>query len=157
MSFVEPEVRDRLEMPPEVYDPIIDGLTRVIRGPGVRYDFYHATTGQRLFKGYPVDIAGKTGTAQGAANLPWNDSSVFGAFGLGADVPFTVLAYLEKSGYGSKAAAPVTKCIFLALSGRIRIDPVYVSDPLDLNGNLPAPAMILGSRSCLVGSAGLSD
>ncbi|MFM2182835.1 MAG: penicillin-binding protein 2 [Actinomycetota bacterium] len=157
MSYAKPVVRDELEMPPEVLDPIIEGLTRVIRGPGVRYDFYHATTGQRLFRGFTVDIAGKTGTAQGAANLPWNDSSVFGAFGLGPDVPFTTLAYLEKSGYGSKAAAPVAKCLYLALTGQIRIDPVYVSDPLDISSNLPAPPMILANRGCLDGSAGIRD
>ena len=31
--------------------------------------------------------------------------------------PYIVTAYLEKSGYGSQAAAPVVKCMFLALSG----------------------------------------
>ena len=35
-------------------------------------------------------------------------------------LPYTVVAYLEKSGYGSKAAAPVTKCMFLALVGQRR-------------------------------------
>ena len=53
-------------MPPEVLSPIIDGLHRVIRGKGVTYGSigYHATTGENLFKGFPLNIAGKTGTAQ---------------------------------------------------------------------------------------------
>jgi penicillin-binding protein 2 len=157
VSYVEPTVRDRLPMPDEVLMPLVEGLTRVIRGPGVRYDIYHATTGERLFRGFSVDIAGKTGTAQGAANLPWNDSSVFAAFGLNPNLPFTALAYMEKSGYGSKAAAPVTKCMFLALSGQTRVDPVYVSDPLDLTSTLPANPQILSNRSCLTGSSGIRD
>ena len=99
-----------IEMPPENRDPIIRGLQRVITGPGVDSDRYHSTTGEKLFASYSYDelpIAGKTGTAQGAASLPWNDSSAFGAFSLDPFRPFTVTAYLEKSGYGSRAAAPV--------------------------------------------------
>jgi penicillin-binding protein 2 len=146
-------------MPPEVLAPIIEGVTRVIRGPGTVYpgDFYHATTGETLFKNFPVEIAGKTGTAQGAASLPWNDSSVFGAFGLTPDVPYTVVAYLEKSGYGSKAAAPVVKCMFLALTDRVAKDPVQVSDPLDVASTIPAPPRQLSNTTCLGGSSGIKD
>ena len=67
-----------------------------------------------------MPIAGKTGTAQGAGSYPWNDSSAFGAFSLDASVPYTVVAYLEKAGYGAKAAGPVVKCMFLALSDPTR-------------------------------------
>jgi penicillin-binding protein 2 len=165
VSYERRVVRDQLEMPmAEVYRPIVDGLTRVIRGPGVFWGFNHETTGQRLFANFPVNIAGKTGTAQGAANLPWNDSSVFAAFGIpdpnvenSVEVPYTVVAYLEKSGYGSKAAAPVVKCVFLALTGQVTLDPVTISDPLDLNGFTAAPARQLRNTFCLNGSAGLKD
>lgn len=159
VSFDRPTVRDQLEMPPEVLAPIIEGLSRVIRGPGTFYpgDFYHQTTGETLFKNFPVEIAGKTGTAQGAASLPWNDSSVFGAFGITPDVPYTVVAYLEKSGYGSKAAAPVVKCMFLALTDRVAKDPVQVSDPLDVASTIPAPPRQLADATCLGGSSGIKD
>ncbi len=151
-SFDKPTIRDALEMPPEVLEPIREGLHRVIRGPGTPG---HGTTGQTLFQGFPVDIAGKTGTAQGAASLPWNDSSAFGAYGRTAEMPYTVVSYLEKSGYGSKAAAPVTKCMFLALSGDVTPDPVFVSDPLDLNSIIPAQQMQLADQSCLgIGAGG---
>ncbi len=36
-SFEKPNVRDQLEMPPEIYDPIIEGVHRVIRGRGVTF------------------------------------------------------------------------------------------------------------------------
>ena len=158
-SFALPVVKDQLEMPPGVINPIIDGLTRVIVGRGTTYpgDFYHATTGESLFKNYPLGIAGKTGTVQGAGNLPWNDSSAFGAFGLTDDMPYTVFAFLEKAGYGSKAAAPVTKCIFLALAGDLPTDPVLISDPLDLDSTVAAPAKQLADTTCLSGSSGIKD
>ncbi|MFM8266639.1 MAG: penicillin-binding transpeptidase domain-containing protein [Ilumatobacteraceae bacterium] len=157
VNYIQPEVRATIDMSPPIAGPILEGLRRVITGPGVDYDFYHATTGQRLFRGFPVAIAGKTGTAQGAASLPWNDSSAFGAFGLAPDVPYTIVAYLEKSGYGSKAAAPVTKCLFLALTGFIRTDPVYISDPLDPTATVAAPPKQLRDTTCLSGSSGIRD
>jgi len=156
-NFDRPTIRDSLEMPPEVLGPITDGLHRVIRGRGVDYGFYHATTGENLFKAFPVDIAGKTGTAQGAASLPWNDSSAFGAYSVDDALPYTIVAYLEKSGYGSKAAAPVAKCLFLALADRVETDPVLVSDPLDLNSTVPAPPKTLVDQVCLGGTTGIKD
>jgi len=144
-----------MNMPAEIRDPIVEGLTRVINGPGVRSDIYHSTTGERLFKSYPknvLPIAGKTGTAQGFGNLPWNDSSAFGAFSKNPDKPYTVYAYLEKSGYGSRAAAPVVKCIFTALAERTRVDPAVPADPLDRSSVAPATSQSLTNPLCLVGS-----
>ena len=106
-------------------------------------------TGEKLFDGFPLNIAGKTGTAQGAANLPWNDSSAFAAFGLDEAAPYTVTAYLEKAGYGSKAAAPVTKCIFEALADPTMLPLVQVSDTLDLSSTLPAASNMLVDTRCL--------
>ena len=58
-------------------------------------------------------------------------------------------AYLEKSGYGSQAAAPVVKCTFLALSGMHADRPVVQSDPLDLNSHgAPRPRMELADTTC---------
>jgi penicillin-binding protein 2 len=146
-------VRD-LEMEPELLDPIVAGLTRVVTtGAGVPGTdiAYHSTTGEKLFYDYPDDaipVAGKTGTAQGAGNFPWNDSSAFTAFSLDRADPFVVTAYLEKAGYGSQAAAPVVKCTFLMLSGKVRTDPVRVSEPLDVNATVAAPPQLLDDVSC---------
>jgi penicillin-binding protein 2 len=148
----------RLSMREEVRGPVVAGMQRVISGPGVTSDYYHKATGENLFRSFPLTdmpLAGKTGTAQGFGNLPWNDSSAFGAFSLDADRPYSAFAYLEKSGYGSQAAAPVVKCLFLALAGRLRMDDVAPAEPVDVSATLPAPPMRLRSPSCLVGS--LSD
>jgi penicillin-binding protein 2 len=148
-SYDQPVILDQLEDNGSL-DPINRGLHRVIRGPGTTYKNYdHAPTGFSLFRDADVDVAGKTGTAQGAANLPWNDSSAFGAYGVTDDLPYTVVAYLEKSGYGAKAAGPVTKCMFEALADPSRLSPVQVSDTLDLDSVEPAPSNQLLDASCL--------
>lgn len=141
---------------PEIRDPIVRGLSRVVTGPGVTSDYYHATTGEKLFSRFPYErlpIAGKTGTAQGAASLPWNDSSVFAAFSLDPTQPVVAAAYLEKAGYGSRAAAPVVKCLFLAYIGEARMSSVLPSNPLDLNATLAAPERKLADSRCLAGAS----
>lgn len=145
-----------IDLPTEIRDAIVRGLTRVIRGPGVTSDYYHATTGEKLFDRYPYDalpIAGKTGTAQGAASLPWNDSSAFAAFSLDPNQPIVVSAYLEKAGYGSRAAAPVVKCLLMAYANAAPMEPVLLSNPLDINATLPAPQRQLKDKACLSGAA----
>src|SRR5690606_22380948 len=98
-----------------------------------------------------LPIAGKTGTAQGAASLPWNDSSVFTAFSLDQEQPYTVTAYLEKAGYGSQGALPVVKCMFRALQvdPQTPLAPVQRSDPLDIRSPGAAAPVRLPSRDCL--------
>jgi penicillin-binding protein 2 len=166
-SFDKPAYKDQLEMPPDIIEPIIGGLARVtnafrVRNPGVSYPstFYHTTTGEKLFETYPMKdlpIAGKTGTAQGASSYPWNDSSAFAAFSLDKSKPYTVVAYLEKSGFGAKAAAPVVKCIFTALAGKTVMDPVLPSDPLDVNSLIPAPPTQLTDSSCMPSAVDARD
>ena len=154
-DFSAPQIVSTISEREEVFTPIIQGLTRVITGPGVTSDFYHSTTGERLFSAYPqrtLPIAGKTGTAQGAGNLPWNDSSAFAAFSLDNDRPYTAVAYLEKSGYGSRAAAPVVKCLFTALAGRMKVNPAQPSDPLDIGSFDVAPPPASWNPLCLVGT-----
>jgi penicillin-binding protein 2 len=167
-AFERPEIINQIEMPPEVRLPIIAGLTRVVcpefrngERCGVTYPpestRYRATTGERMFSDYPHDklpVAGKTGTAQGAGQYPWNDSSVFGAFSTDADQPYTVVAYLEKSGYGSKAAAPVVKCLLTVLAEEITPDPVVPADPLDVNSPYTAAPKELADTACLGGYDG---
>ncbi len=146
-----------IDIDPDARELVLNGLTRVITGPGVDWDFYHKATGEFLFKSFPkkeFPLAGKTGTAQGFNNLPWNDSSAFAAFSLNPSTPFTAVAYLEKSGYGSQAAAPVVKCIFSVFANRVKPGEVIPADPLDVNSNLVAKSQRLPSPLCLSGYGG---
>ncbi len=156
---VEPNIRGevvrQIPMPSEVREEINRGLTRVIRGPGHTSDFYHRTTGENLFRTYPggaIPLAGKTGTAQGAGNYPWNDSSAFAAYSQDPSRPYTVSAYLEKAGYGARAAGPVVKCMFEQLSGLVAADPVVLSEPLNTDATFPAPPKRLADTSCFSGA-----
>ncbi|MEY4996554.1 MAG: penicillin-binding protein 2 [Actinomycetota bacterium] len=154
-DFSAPQVVRDIGARPEVLDPIVRGLTRVITGPGVTSDIYHSTTGEKLFRSFPkraLPLAGKTGTAQGAGNLPWNDSSAFAAFSKNPKFPYTASAYLEKSGFGSRAAAPVVKCMFTALIKKIQVAPAVPSDPLDPNSFEVAAPQALPNPLCLVGT-----
>jgi penicillin-binding protein 2 len=156
-SYDKPDIINQLEMPDKYRNPIIEGMSRVIEGPGSEYPagFTHRATGELLFQTYPYDalpIAGKTGTAQGAKNYPWNDSSAFGAYSLDDTRPYTVVAYLEKSGYGAKAAAPVVKCMFTMLAGQLVPDAVQPSDPLDLRSPVAASPKELKDQTCLHGN-----
>ena len=153
-SYEKPELIQQIDLPADVGLPIIQGLIRVIRGRGVTdpTGFLHSTTGEQLFKSYPYNdlkIAGKTGTAQGAASKPWYDSSVFAGVSLDNAKPYTVVAYLEKSGYGSQAAGPAVKCMFQALGGSVTMDEVTISDPLDQSSSVAAPSNVLPDASCL--------
>ena len=69
----------------------------------------------------------------------------------------TVVAYLEKSGFGAKAAAPVVKCMFTALGNPSMMAPVLPSDPLDLTSLLPAPPTQLADSSCMPAAVDARD
>jgi penicillin-binding protein 2 len=151
---IDGDVVRQIPMPQSWREEINRGLRRVITGPGTVSDYYHSTTGEKLFSTYPsgaIPVAGKTGTAQGAGNFPWNDSSAFAAYSLDEDNPYTVAAYLEKSGYGSRAAGPVVKCVFMQLSGYVPADPVVLSDPLNTDSIFPASPTRLADTSCYAG------
>jgi penicillin-binding protein 2 len=123
-------------------------VRRNITGPGANG---RTTTAEELFADYPADaiqVGGKTGTAQGANSYPWNDSSAFAAFSMQPEHPYTVVSYLEKSGFGSRGAGPVVKCMFLALSGYIPLDPVNISEPLDITSERAAQDLAPVDLSC---------
>ncbi len=152
---IDGEVIRQIPMSSTIWEEINRGLTRVIRGPGHTSDFYHRTTGENLFRTYPsgsIPIAGKTGTAQGAGNYPWNDSSAFAAYSQDPNQPYTVSAYLEKAGYGARAAGPVVKCMFEQLSGAVQSDPVMLAEPLNTEAAFPAPPKRIPDTSCFSGA-----
>lgn len=136
---------------PEGTSDIIGGLRQNITGPGTNG---RSTTAEELWDvGYPdwaIPVAGKTGTAQGRFSYPWNDSSVFAAFSLDENHPYTIVTYLEKSGFGSLGAAPVVKCLFLGLSEVFPWDPVAVSEPLDLTSNQTAAPLPRVDETCMM-------
>ena len=136
------DVVDTLPMDAYRRDPIVGGLERVVGQNGGQGTPGHAPTAVRVFTSgtaFPLGLAGKTGTAQGKDNAPALDSSVFAAFQTDNPNGYTIASYLEKAGYGANGSAPLVKCMMLAMNGLIQLDPVRLSDPLDLNSTQAAP------------------
>ena len=100
----------KLDIPPEVRDPIMQGLMGVVSdGRG---------TAVGAFEGFPFaafPIAGKTGTAQ-AGNK--QDTSLFVGFGPTTDPQYAVGVVMEEAGFGASAAAPVARRILESLAGK---------------------------------------
>jgi penicillin-binding protein 2 len=107
------EVAAEVPLPPHVRQPLYDGLVDVPR----------SGTAVRAFSGFPLDtypIAGKTGTAQVDDKA---DTAVFAAFGPAPAPKYAVSVFLEESGFGGTAAAPVARALFDALSGVTPLQP----------------------------------
>ncbi|HEU4448885.1 MAG TPA: penicillin-binding protein 2 [Gaiellaceae bacterium] len=82
------------------------------------YDATHATygTSQSVFGAFPVEIAGKTGTAEKFVRLPGfaglRDQSWWCGYGPYARPEVAVCAVIENGGHGGEAAAPVALEVF---------------------------------------------
>jgi penicillin-binding protein 2 len=82
-------------------------------------------TAFRVFQGYEgMTVAGKTGTAQDFTKRSERDTSLFAAYGPFEDPRYTVVAVLERSGFGSESATPVVRRVFEGLS-----DPSIIPVP----------------------------
>jgi penicillin-binding protein 2 len=107
---IPPQSVRKVDLPPTVRDPILQGLE------GVTSDGRGTAAG--AFVGFPQQafpIAGKTGTAQ-AGNK--QDTSLFVSFAPANDPQFVVGVVMEEAGFGASAAAPVARRILESLAGR---------------------------------------
>jgi penicillin-binding protein 2 len=101
-----PRVRSTVNMPPEIRDPLMQGLLGVVTNKD--------GTAHGSFQGFPTDtypVAGKTGTAEIDPGKR-ADTSLFAAFGPVNDPKYAVVAVLEESGFGADAAVPLVRQIF---------------------------------------------
>ncbi len=112
-------------------------------------------TAARTFEDYnyrTLPIAGKTGTAQDAAQEGNKDDSLFAAYGPNGGpgtAQWTVGAVVEDGGFGAWAAAPIVKCIYAALGDPSRLAPLNQSEPLDKTATTPTPVGPMPDSSCL--------
>jgi penicillin-binding protein 2 len=116
----ESEKRGELGMSADILNLIRTGMTMVTSDK--------SGTAYGVFKGFPIKVAGKTGTAQ---KLPDDDYALFMGYAP-ADangVPeIAVVAIVEQGGHGSSIAAPVVRRVleayFHTQSGGVKIVPV---------------------------------
>jgi penicillin-binding protein 2 len=106
---IRPRTERRLPISSLTRESILDGIHRAAMEPG--------GTSYSVFGGFPVAIAGKTGTAERGAGV--EDQSWYGAIAPYEDPEIVVVATIERGGFGVDAAAPLAAEI---LSGYFRLD-----------------------------------
>lgn len=97
----QPEVVKKLDISPQFITLIQDGL----------HDVTTFGTAASMFKDFPVDLAGKTGTAE---NPHGKDHGWFVAYGPFSDPNIVVAVLVENGGYGAQSAVPIGKKILEA-------------------------------------------
>jgi penicillin-binding protein 2 len=102
----EPRVVRQIEFPPEWRQALLDGFIGVTTsGDGTAFG---------TFGGFPNwVIAGKTGTAEVAGKA---DTAIFVGFGPAQAPQYAAAAFLEESGFGGVAAAPLVRRILEPLA-----------------------------------------
>lgn len=100
----QPELLSQLDVPEEDIKLVQDGL----------HDVTKYGTAASSFRGFTVDIAGKTGTAE---NSQGRDHGWFVAYGPFDNPNIVVAVIVENGGYGSQAAVPIGRKILEAAFG----------------------------------------
>jgi penicillin-binding protein 2 len=113
-KIIDPQgkmVRDLQAAKPRKIDISQSTLDVVRRG---LYEAANSSTGTSsvVFAGYPVEIAGKTGTAEvfGAGDYAW-----YASFAPANDPKYVVVVMVEQGGHGGTVAAPAARLIYDAL------------------------------------------
>jgi len=111
--------RRRLKIHAGFRQAILDGLSAAAEQPG--------GTSYPVFKGFPIKVAGKTGTAQ---RVGQNDQSWYIALAPYPHPRYVVAVTIEGGGFGAEAAAPAAKQIIAKLFNVKNAS----SGPVDLSG-----------------------
>jgi penicillin-binding protein 2 len=100
----EPKIQRKFHIDPGYRDVILEGLHAAAQeGDG---------TAAGVFGGFPIDIAGKTGTAQRPGHA---DQSWFAALSPYPNPRIVTIATVEEGGFGAESAAPVVLDILEAI------------------------------------------
>ncbi len=107
LRTIDPVVVRTVSLPPEVRDPIVQGLAGVTTGLGTAASAFVGFD-QSTFK-----VVGKTGTAQVQGKA---DTSLFASYApLGAP-RYAVAAVMEESGFGAEASGEVVRHVYELLA-----------------------------------------
>ena len=106
LQQIEPGARRRIDISSSTRSAIMQGLTAAANDPG--------GTSTGVFEGFPITVAGKTGTAERGAQ---GDQSWYVAAAPANDPRIVVATTIERGGFGAEAAAPATRRILAAYFG----------------------------------------
>ena len=120
---IDPAVRDHVDIDPAAQRTIMDGLHGAAMEPG--------GTSYPVFGGYPVDIAGKTGTAE--RGIGQADQSWYMALAPYDNPKYVVAVTIERGGFGVDTAAPVARLILdqLLKVDESKVDEVSSDGPVE--------------------------
>ena len=106
----QPELLGQLDVPMEDIQLVQAGL----------HDVTKYGTAASIFRGFPIEIAGKTGTAE---NPHGRDHGWFVAYGPFGAPNIVVAVIVEQGGYGAQSAVPIGRKILEAWFGLNKPDP----------------------------------
>jgi penicillin-binding protein 2 len=98
---IDPPARRHFSINPEYRSAILDGLHRAAQSPG--------GTSYAVFGGFPVPVAGKTGTAQ--RGIGQQDQSWYSVLAPYPNPRIVVTVTVERGGFGVDSAAPIAEQI----------------------------------------------
>jgi penicillin-binding protein 2 len=110
----------RLNIRPEFRQAILEGLRGAASAPG--------GTSAKVFAGFPIPVAGKTGTAEKGAGRP--DQSWYVALAPFPSPKYVVAVTDEAGGFGADTAAPMARTILAKLFG-VKGDKARKGGPSD--------------------------
>jgi penicillin-binding protein 2 len=105
LQQLEAPAARRIRMRPELRQAILDGLHGAASTPG--------GTSFKVFAGFPIPVAGKTGTAEKGAGRA--DQSWYVALGPYPSIRYVVAVTDEAGGFGAETAAPMARRILAQL------------------------------------------
>ena len=106
LQQIEPGAKRRIDISSSTRTAIMQGLRAAANDPG--------GTSTGVFEGFPITVAGKTGTAERGAQ---GDQSWYVAAAPANDPRIVIATTIERGGFGAEAAAPATRRILAAYFG----------------------------------------
>ncbi len=100
INQIAPESQGEVALDPHDMAEIQRGLKLVVSDP--------QGTANKVFKGFPITVAGKTGTAQ---KKPGDDYAWFMGYAPADKPQIVVVALVEQGGHGSSIAAPMVRSV----------------------------------------------
>lgn len=100
----DPAPQRKIDISEGTRNTIMEGLREAANDPG--------GTSEGVFAGFPIEIAGKTGTAEKTDQA---DQSWYAALAPAKDPKYVVVATIERGGFGATTAAPTVRDILSAI------------------------------------------
>ncbi len=104
---IEPAPQRQMDLDPEVRDVIMEGLREAAMEP--------TGTSEGIFGGFPIDVAGKTGTAEKGPGNP--DQAWYAVLAPANNPKYVVVTTIEDAGFGADSAAPAACAILRKIYG----------------------------------------